>query len=160
MTNSGAFQKKIIWDFGLRQHDELHEITTKFGSRPTEACAVGRHRGVYHNSFCWLQTAVIKHHGAKLFHLWFASVNDYCVFVYGSLTYCHFGDNIFIQMQFANKKFCILIKISLKFVPKGSIDNNPTLVSIIAGHRICDKPLSEPKLTPFTALGGDEFIWK
>ena len=29
---------------------------------------------------------------------------------------------------FVNEKFSILIKISLKFVPKGQIDNNPVLV--------------------------------
>ena len=29
---------------------------------------------------------------------------------------------------FMNEKICILIKISQKFVPKGSIDNNPALV--------------------------------
>ena len=29
---------------------------------------------------------------------------------------------------FVNEKFCILIKISLKFVPKGPIDYNPVLV--------------------------------
>ena len=29
---------------------------------------------------------------------------------------------------FMNKKFCILIKISLKFVPKGPIDITPALV--------------------------------
>ena len=28
---------------------------------------------------------------------------------------------------FVNEKFCILIQISLKFVPKGPIDNNPAL---------------------------------
>ena len=27
-----------------------------------------------------------------------------------------------------NEKFCILVKISRKFVPKGTIDNNPALV--------------------------------
>ena len=32
----------------------------------------------------------------------------------------HFADDIFV-----NEKFCILIKISLRFVPKGPIDNNP-----------------------------------
>ena len=35
----------------------------------------------------------------------------------------HFADDIFV-----NEKFCILIKISLKFVPEGPIDNNPALV--------------------------------
>ena len=39
----------------------------------------------------------------------------------------HFADDIF-SCIFVNEKFCILIKISLKFVPKGPIDNNPTLV--------------------------------
>ena len=39
----------------------------------------------------------------------------------------HFADDIFICI-FVNEKFCILIKISLKFVPKVLIDNNPALV--------------------------------
>ena len=38
-----------------------------------------------------------------------------------------FADDIFINI-FMNEKFCILIKISLKFVPKGPIENNPALV--------------------------------
>ena len=39
----------------------------------------------------------------------------------------YFADDIF-RCNFVNEKFCILIKISLKFVPKGLIDNNPALV--------------------------------
>ena len=39
----------------------------------------------------------------------------------------HFADNIF-RCIFVNEKFCILIIISLKFVPKGPIDNNPALI--------------------------------
>ena len=50
----------------------------------------------------------------------------------------------------ANEKFCILIKISLTFVPKGPIDNPPALVKIMAWHWIGDKPLSEPMLTRLT----------
>ena len=38
-----------------------------------------------------------------------------------------FADNIF-RCNFVNEKFCILIEISLKFVPKGPINNNPALV--------------------------------
>ena len=49
-----------------------------------------------------------------------------------------------------NEKFCILIKISLKFVPKGPTDNNPALVQIMAWHQIGDKPLSKPMLIWFT----------
>ena len=36
----------------------------------------------------------------------------------------HFPDDIF-RCLFMNEKFCILIKISLKFGPKGPIDINP-----------------------------------
>ena len=34
----------------------------------------------------------------------------------------------FARCIFVNEKFCILIKISLNFVPEGPIDNNPSLV--------------------------------
>ena len=59
---------------------------------------------------------------------------------------CHFADNLFICI-FVNEKFCILITISLKFVPKGPIDNIPALVQIMVWRRIGGKPLSEPMLT-------------
>ena len=39
----------------------------------------------------------------------------------------HFADDIFKHI-FVNEKFCILIKISLKFVRRGPIDNNQALV--------------------------------
>ena len=40
----------------------------------------------------------------------------------------HFADDI-LSWIFVNEKLCILkIKISMKFVPKGPIDNNPALV--------------------------------
>ena len=42
------------------------------------------------------------------------------------------------------KMLRVLIKISLKFVPKGPVDNIPALVQIIAWRRPGDKPLSEP----------------
>ena len=38
----------------------------------------------------------------------------------------HFADGIF-RCIFLNEKLCILIQISLKIVPKGSVDNNPAL---------------------------------
>ena len=61
----------------------------------------------------------------------------------------HFADGIF-RCIFVNEKFCILIKISMKFVPKGPIDNNSALVKIKAWCEMGDKPLSEPMLTRFT----------
>ena len=39
----------------------------------------------------------------------------------------HFADDIFTGI-FVNEKFCILIKVSLKLVPKGPIDNMSALV--------------------------------
>ena len=42
------------------------------------------------------------------------------------------------------------MKISQKSVRKGAIDNNPTLVQIMAWRQISDKPLYEPLLTQFT----------
>ena len=57
----------------------------------------------------------------------------------------HFADDIF-RCIFVNEKFCILIWISLKFVPKGPIDNIPALDQIMAWRRPGDKPLSEPML--------------
>ena len=48
-----------------------------------------------------------------------------------------------------NEKFCI-VKISLKFVPRGPINNIPVLVQIMAWRRLDAKPLAEPMLTRFT----------
>ena len=49
-----------------------------------------------------------------------------------------------------NDKFCILIKISLKFVPKGLIDNYAALVQVVAWRWTGDKLLPEPMLAQFT----------
>ena len=38
-----------------------------------------------------------------------------------------FADDI-LKCIFMNERFCILIQISLKFVPKDPINNNPALV--------------------------------
>ena len=57
----------------------------------------------------------------------------------------HFADDTFKPI-FLNENIQILIKISLKFVPKVSINNNPALVQIMAWRRPGDKPLSEPMM--------------
>ena len=57
----------------------------------------------------------------------------------------HFADNIF-NCIFLNENVWIPIKISLKFVPKGPINNIPVLVQIMAWRRPGDKPLSEPMM--------------
>ena len=58
---------------------------------------------------------------------------------------CYLTNNIF-KWIFFNENVCILIKISLKFVPRGPINNIPSLVQIMAWHRPGDKPLSEPMM--------------
>ena len=57
----------------------------------------------------------------------------------------HFADDIF-KCIFFNENVWISIKISLKFVRKGPINNIPALVQIMAWRRSGDKPLSEPMM--------------
>ena len=54
----------------------------------------------------------------------------------------HFPDDIF-KWLFLNVNGWIPIKITLKFVPKGPVNNIPALVEIMAWRRSGDKPLSE-----------------
>ena len=54
----------------------------------------------------------------------------------------HFADDIF-KWIFLNENVWISIIISLKFVPRGPINNIPTLVQIMAWRRPGYKPLSE-----------------
>ena len=56
-----------------------------------------------------------------------------------------FADDIF-KCIFLNDNVWFPIKISLKFVPKGRINNSPALVQIMAWRRPGDKQLSEPMM--------------
>ena len=58
----------------------------------------------------------------------------------------HFADDIF-KCIFVNENIWISIGISLKFVPRGLINNIPGLVEIMAWRRSGDKPLSEPMMS-------------
>ena len=51
-----------------------------------------------------------------------------------------------VQVHFFNKDIRIPIRISLKFVPKGPINNNAALVQIMSWCHPGDKPLSEPMM--------------
>ena len=68
----------------------------------------------------------------------------------------------FLQTIFSDafswmKSFVFFIKISLKFVPKGPIDNNPALVQIMAWRRIGIWTNADPiHWRIHAALGGDE----
>ena len=59
---------------------------------------------------------------------------------------CHFSYYAF-KCIFMKEKFCILIPISLKFVPKGAINSKLALVQVVAWRRTGDKPLPELMLT-------------
>ena len=56
----------------------------------------------------------------------------------------HFPDDILRWIL--NENASILLKISLKFVPRVRINNIPALVQIMAGRRPGNKPLSEPMM--------------
>ena len=56
----------------------------------------------------------------------------------------HFADNF--KCIFLNENIRIMLKISLKFVPWGPINNIPALVQIVAWCRTGDKSLSEPTM--------------
>ena len=57
----------------------------------------------------------------------------------------HFAHGTF-RCIFGNENYSILIKTSLKFVPKGPINNIRTLVQIMACRCPGDKPVSEPMM--------------
>ena len=75
----------------------------------------------------------------------------------------HFPDDIF-NCIFLNENVRISIQFSLKFVPKGSVDNKPALVQVMAWHRTSDKPLPRPMMAQLVhwcisvALAGDVLI--
>ena len=56
-----------------------------------------------------------------------------------------FADDTFKRI-FLNENIRISINISLMFVPRGPVNNNPALVQIMAWRRSGDKPLSEPMM--------------
>ena len=57
----------------------------------------------------------------------------------------HLADDPFKRI-FLNESLRIAITISPNFVPKGQINNIPTLVQVMAWHRPGYKPLSEPMM--------------
>ena len=63
----------------------------------------------------------------------------------------HFPDDIF-EWIFLNENVWNSIDISLKFVPRGPINNIPTLVQVMAWRRPGDKPLSEPMMLDYRPI--------
>ena len=59
------------------------------------------------------------------------------------------ADDIF-KCILLNRKDKTPIKISLKLVPRGPIDNKPALVQVMVWRRTGDKPLPKPMMAQFT----------
>ena len=76
----------------------------------------------------------------------------------------HFPDDIF-KCIFLNEKFCILIRISLEFVPKDPMNNIPALhgsdngLAPIRRQAIIWTTADPVHWRIYAALGGDEWIW-
>ena len=91
-------------------------------------------------------------------HSWYGEMITVCCcnYLMGStvrrvvqITCLHFTNNKF-KCIFVNENVRISILISLKFLPKGPIDNKSALVQVIAWHQTGDKPLPKTMLTQFT----------
>ena len=74
----------------------------------------------------------------------------------------HFSDDIF-KCIFLNENIYISIKISLKFDPKGSINNTPALVQVMAWRRPGDNHYLNQwwldYLRMYASFGLNELIW-
>ena len=76
----------------------------------------------------------------------------------------HFADNIFKHI-FLNENVKISMQISLKFVPKGPIDNKPALVQVMAWRQTGNKATTWTNADGvhwriYAALGWDELIYQ
>ena len=80
----------------------------------------------------------LKYRGAICINTWRLALNSSSPGQNG----LHFANNIF-RCIFFNEKVWILIKLSLKSIPKGQNNNTPALVQIMAWRRPGDQPLSE-----------------
>ena len=56
---------------------------------------------------------------------------------------------VIFKCIFLNENDWIPIQISLKFVPRSSIDNKPVLIQVMAWRRTGDKPLPKTMMTQF-----------
>ena len=73
----------------------------------------------------------------------------------------HHSPEDILKGIFLNENISILIKISLKFVPKGPINNIPTLVQIMAWCWPGNKPLTEPlmvSLLTHVCVSGPQWV--
>ena len=100
---------------------------------------------------CPFSMALITSNGAPcdMLHHWYQRIPDFASHGINSLrprrNRRHFADDTFKRI-FLNENVSISVEISLKFVPKGPVNNIPTLVQIMAWRRPGNRPLSEPTI--------------
>ena len=98
----------------------------------------------------WMSIIFVSYNGLVIHHLCIAQIwvarLQWVNILKMRQNGCHYTDNSF-KCIFLNENVCISIKISLKLVPKGPINNITALVQIMASRRPGDKPLSEPMMT-------------
>ena len=113
------------------------------------------HENVFRNSVHERLTILFPH---SIQGLWIITLGDVACLTHLPLDKMAAISDI-CRYFFVNERFCILIKISLKFVLKGPVGHNPALVQIMAWRRIGVKTLSEPMWpnSDYAALGGYEF---
>ena len=98
----------------------------------------------------WINWAVWCYMWCRYVMFRFEFYEEFCVLVLSNTLRpkqngWHFADDIF-KCFFLNENLWITSQISLKFVPKGPINNIPSLVQIMAWRHPGGKPLSEPTM--------------
>ena len=92
-----------------------------------------------HDSSSFMSLKVIRKWSPIDFIIWYLIFNTLRL-----RQNCRHIPDVTFKWIFLNGNVCISIKISLKSVPEGLINNIPAMVHIMAWHQPGDKPLFEP----------------
>ena len=143
-----------------------------FGKNPFKSISPwGDHKWLHYNWLFNMPTHVI-HTSVRAIKQWHpfvweivnANTTHHAKFIWNGnlktahlfcLAHLHLNKMATISQTTVSKHFhewqsFISIWISLRFVPKGPVDNKAALAQVMAWHRTGDEPFSEPMLTKFT----------
>ena len=98
-------------------------------------------------AFCWLYPITNKVYHILLMFICITQTQRVNILMPGQ-DGRHFPDGIFIYI-FSNENAWILVSISLRFVPKGPINNIPSSIQTMVWRRSGDTPLSGAKMALF-----------
>ena len=132
---------------------KIHMISASFFAKVTEAWL---HIYACVNNCHWgLVTHLCLRELSPKIHLACVLQNG-CHFLHVSVTHLPLDKMAAISQTTTSSAFSLIqicdffIQISLKFVPKGLIENRTALVQVMAWRRAGDRPLLKPMLTQFT----------